>query len=211
MSRMKLIVAVFAATVAVSAMVSTTALAGWMVNGTNLPAGSKAALASKAITIANPKLVSGILSIECTGVEGDGAEIIGAEKGLAIGVVFTGCESKTPLCPLGSKEISTVPVLITQITLDGALATQGVFEPHGAPTKNIFATFKIEGEECSIKGIQAISGKARFLAPEGQDERTDQTVLLFSTNNELKSGLGEAKLHGLGALLLASHQAWSYL
>ncbi len=212
MSKTKLIVAVFAAMVAISAVTSATAFAGWKVGGTELAAGAKQKLMTSGI-VEQPAILEGIgFKITCgrTGKEditGVAPEIEGTNKGGATSVTFHECAGEEP-CAIGSNTITTVPVLLTELTLDGTLAVKGAFVPE---TKTTFTTIKFEGAECALTGTQPVTGKASFLAFTGQDERTFQSVLLFSETGKLKVGSSEAKLHGRGLLSTANLVPWSYV
>ena len=217
MSRVKLVIVAFAAVVAVSAVAAGTAFAateGWMVNGTML-SGSKKLMTTGKVT-SNGKLSAAGVEIECTSpeIEGNGPEITSPNKGGATSVIFKSCEVTTgkPPCSLATKTIGTLPVLITEITLDGALAVKGKFVPEkGVGTKAVFATIKYEGASCALVGIQPVTGRVSFLASLGQDEMTWQPVLIFAAAGDLFEGSSEAKLHGEAELATENLEPWSFL
>lgn len=212
MSKTKLIVAVFAAVIAISAVASATASAGWRVGGVLLAAGSKQKLMTSGIVEQPALLQGGGAEISCgrvgqEDITGVAPEIEGTNKGSATSVTFHECVG-SGVCPIAGNTITTVPVLITELTLDGTLAVKGAFVPE---TKTTFTTIKFEGAECALLGTQPVTGKASFLAFTGQDERTFQSVLLFSEAGKLKIGSSEAKLHGRGLLSTANLVPWSFI
>ncbi len=217
MSKTKLIVAAFAAVIAISAVASGTVLAatpGWMVNGTNLPANSKLQFKTKAQTMENGLLTAANgISIECTEVESSSAFIVGTTRAEAGSVIFAGCKVTSPAeCKLTSEKISTLPVLLKEITLDNELlnplGVKGTIEAEN--TSKLFATLAFK-EGCILEGVQGIKGKARFLAPEGQDERVLQRVLLYTLSGDLSLASSPANVHGDALLGLANGLPWSFL
>jgi len=214
MSRIKLVIAAFAAVLAVGAVASTTAFAateGWMVNGTML-SGSKKLMTTGKVTQAGLLKGSGV-EVECQGSEigGVNPEIVAPNKGGASSVTFNGCltvRESAKTCTLNTKTVSTVPVLLTELTLDGTLAVKGAIVPE---TKTTFASLTFTGAECALLGTQPVTGKVLILASLGQDEMTWQPVLLFSDAGSLKLGSGGAELHGAGELATENLEPWSFL
>jgi len=214
MSKIKLVIAAFAAVLAVGAVASTTAFAateGWMVNGTML-SGSKKLMTTGKVTSPG-KLASASVEVECTGSEigGVAPEIVAPNKGGASSVVFKECGTvgaSSAVCTLNTKTLSTVPVLLTELTLDGTLAVKGAVVPE---TKSEFAKLTFTGGECAVAGTQPVTGKVLILAHLGQDEMTWQPVLLFSDTGALKLGSGAATLTGAGELATENLEPWSFL
>jgi hypothetical protein len=129
--------------------------------------------------------------------------------GLATSLEFTECKSLVENCSLSSSSISTVPILV-EVTLESTKADVATFTPE---TKTVFATFAFVGEKCAIIGTQAVTGKAKVLAPTGREERTLQLIKSITTavSGELKIGSSGATLEGAALLRLASGETWSFL
>ncbi len=217
MAKTKATVAAFVAAVALSAVLSATALAttpGWMVNGTLLPANSKLALKTKAQTMENTlwHWADGV-SIECKEVESSSAFIVGTVKAEAGSIVFDGCKvTSPPECKLSSEKIQTLPVLLKEITLDNELlnplGVKGTIEPEN--TSKLFYTLAFK-EGCILEGVIGLKGKIRFLMPEGQDERVLQRVLLFTLPGDLTFPSAGAEIHGDVLVGLVNGLPWSFL
>jgi hypothetical protein len=208
MSRIKLVLMVFAATLALSALVATSASAaeaGWMVNKAQL-SGSTAFASTGKVTKGNLTAANGI-NVRCNGEEIKGSGEITSPTKASGQLTFEDCQSENENCTLESEDIGTLPLLLTEITLDGTLAVRGHIE---GETK-AFATFKYLGASCALAGVNVVKGKVEFLAPEGQDERTYQEVLITALPGELQVGSSEAKLHFTALLSLASRESWSFL
>ena len=214
MSKAKVIMAAFAAVLALSALASASASAatvGWMVNG-QLLTGSKA-LATTAAVDETATLSGGGFSLKCNGaiLKGTTPEITSPSMGSAGSLLFTECISTTTNCILssGDKEIGTVPIL-SESTLEGASGVRSTFMPK---TGSIFATIKFEGENCSGSGVKAVTGSAVTSSPTGQTESILQLLSVNTVASEgtLKFASGAAKLTGSALLKLASGEPWSYL
>jgi len=198
---------VFAATLALSALVATSASAaeaGWMVNKAQLSGSEKFAKTAK-VTPGN--LETKEIHVHCSGTVLEGTGEITSPTKAGGQLTFKECESLDANCTLESSNIKTLPLLLTEITLDGTLAVRGHIE---GETK-AFATFKYLGASCALAGVQGVKGKVEFLAPEGQDERTFQEVLITALPGELQVGSSEAKLHFTTLLSLESGKSWSFL
>jgi prolyl oligopeptidase PreP (S9A serine peptidase family) len=212
MSKAKMIIPTLIAVVAFSALASASAsaaTAGWMVGGTLL-SGSEA-LATTAAVDENGKLLASGITIECKGstLNGVAPEIKSPNTGSATSLIFTQCQSKTESCTITPEELKTVPLNV-EATLEGALAVVATFTPK---TKTTFATIEYKGEDCALEGLDAVTGKAKVLAPTGQDERTLQLINAITTeaSGELKDGSSPATLTGSALLKLASGKPWSFL
>ncbi|HSZ12914.1 MAG TPA: hypothetical protein VK790_02645 [Solirubrobacteraceae bacterium] len=198
----------FAAMLVLSALVATAASAaeaGWMVNKAQL-SGSSALAATAKITPGSLTAANG-LNIRCNGeiLEGSG-EITSPTKSSGQ-VTFQKCKSENENCTLSSEKIGTLPLLVTEITLEGTLAVKGRIE---GETK-AFATFKYEGASCALAGVNLVRGKVEFLLAQGQDEGTSQEILITALPGELLLGSSEAKIHFTTLLSLKSGQSWSFL
>lgn len=183
--------------------------AQWMVNGTNLAAGETKALASGAPVHELMKLKAAGVTIECKGknFEFGSPQIEAGDKGATNSLIFTECAADGK-CTV-SKTIATLP-LMEVATLDGALAANISFLPK---TKTIFAVIQVTGLECALAGAQPATGKAKFLAPTGQDERLLQLIESKTTeaSGELKIGVSPVELKASALLKLAADLPWSFL
>jgi hypothetical protein len=208
MSKAKIVLTALAAALALSALVATAAsaaTAGWMVNNEQL-SGSAAFAATAKVTPGKLTAANGLI-VNCKGTSIEGSGEITSPTKASGQLTFQECKSENENCTLASPKIGTLPLLLTEITLDGTLAVRGHIE---GETK-AFATFKYEGASCALAGVNAVKGKVEFLAPEGQDERTFQEVLITALPGELQVGSSEAKLHFTTLLSLKSGQSWSFL
>jgi len=212
MSKVKVAFMVLVAIVAISAVASAAASAaeaGWMVEGKNLAAGVREEVNPVVGKDVNYFLSGGGVEVECTTLKVESGYIEGTNKNGAKSLLFSGCTAKTANCVLSNAAISTLPVL-SEATLDppNALAAVVVFKPEGT----VFATFKFEGEKCSLAGVKAVSGTQAVLAPNGADENTEHLVTAIELKaGELKIGSAAAKLTGAGILSLKSGKPWSFL
>jgi hypothetical protein len=209
MSKVKMIVSMFIAVLAFSAIASASAsaaTAGWMVNGTLLT--GSAALATTAPSEETAVLNGAGLNIECKGpLNGLKPEIKSSNKGAAT-LTFTVCSTKNGECEVPA-EISTAPVL-AEVTLEGALAVSAKFTPE---TGTLFSTVKFSGAKCAVAGNKPITGKVIAKGPTGQDERAVQelTVNVTEGAGELFIASSAASLKGAALLKLQSGQTWSFL
>jgi hypothetical protein len=211
MSKAKLITTVCVGALALSAFASTTsAMANWMVNGTNLN-GTRALATTARVDEESLVKFGGNVAVRCHGETLNEVNIqieSATEMGASSKLEFTGC-SANENCTVPTT-ISTEPVLV-DVTLDGPLAIWATFLPK---TKTIFATIPLEGEKCALAGNVVIIGKAKMLVPTGQDERTLQLLVANVTegSGELKTSLGlAAELKSSALLRLASGESWSFL
>jgi hypothetical protein len=213
MPKVKVVFAGIVSVLAVSATASSSAVAaeGWLIKGTLL----SGAAAISAISSVDEEftLTFGATTIKCKAavIEGITQEIESPNKASARSLIFKECNvTSGGECILTSGgTIGTLPIA-TEVTLDGALATRGVFKPKTVTT---FATIKLEGANCSETGKVPIKGTAAWLAPTGQDERTLQ---LLSTNvtaasKELEVGDTAASLKGSALAKLTSALPWSFM
>lgn len=213
MSKVKMIAAVLIAAFALSALVSASAsaAAGWMVNGTLLS--GSAALASTAAVEKPGTLTAAGVTIECTSstLHSIESEIKSPNTNAIRSVEYSGCSSVTASCALagGTGVIATLP-FTGEVTLSGSSGVVDTFTPK---TKSLFATIGYEGEICALKGVQPVTGKAKILAPTGQEERTVQQAssLVTEASGELKVGSAPASIVGTVLSKLASGLPWSFL
>jgi hypothetical protein len=207
MFKTKMIVSALFAVLAVSAAVTASAPAQWMVNGANLVGNKK--LATTAQVDKKGILTFGGLNIECNGtlLEGSSPEIRAPDAGFASSLTFTGCATTNQNCSVPAN-IGTVPIL-AKASLDGALAVKAVFRPETGTT---FATINLSGQKCAVSGVKPVTGDMETSVPTGQDERTLQ---LLETNQAatglLQVASSAASLTGSALLKLESGETWSFL
>lgn len=216
MSRVKVSLMALVAVLAFSAMVAGSASAEWFVAGTKLPAGSKAALTNTAKVDSDAKLnipAAGI-KILCSGstLDGEAAEIIGANEGKAKSLIFTGCAVTEPAtgCTLEESTIKTLAVTAT-VTKGTGEADIATFTPQ---TKNTFAEIPFSGTNtCAFNEKEPAKGAVKVNAPTGQLELLSQIIegLGSIENNSLEVAKDKSFIEGGKALLtLASDSKWSF-
>jgi hypothetical protein len=209
MSKVKVLILASFAAFALSAIASSSAQAGWLVLG-SLLVGS-AAISPSTIVHKKGVLQYSTVTIECGGLTINKGEIHEPDWVLINSLEFTGCSVAEPsTCKLAKQPngvIGTVPVE-GLVTLDGPLAVKAKGKPK---TGEIFATFKFEGETCSISGKQGVTGTAVILSPEGQDERLWHLVnALTAEAGELKVGEAPATISGSALVKLENDMLWSF-
>lgn len=209
MSRVRMLAAVFLAMAAFSAIAASSAQAGWLVLG-SLLVGSAAI--SKG-TIVDKEIVfvfgGGVLEIACKKLEINGGMISEPDELLAKSLEFSECVVVKPVnCTLEGAKIASLPVE-GLVTLDGKLATKARVDPENA--QNVFATFKINGANCTFTGKHVIIGGISVLDPQGQDERLWHLLNLFvEKEGELEEGSGPATISGSVLVKLESDMLWSF-
>jgi hypothetical protein len=210
MPKIRLVIPIFVAVLALSALAASAAsaaTAGWMVNGATL-SGSKV-LATTAKTDEPAKLIASTLTITCNGatLNGGSPTISSPSMGSATFLEFTSCVATEP-CELVGSTIRTLP-LLSETTLEGALATTTIFKPQTGTT---FSTFAITG--CAAEGNIAVNGQDKVLSPEGQDENTLQLIKSITKEASKELFVGSktaATLEGSALLKLANGERWSFL
>ena len=215
MSKVKIIVAAFAAAFALTAVAAASASAdGWHVNGVELTGSQSASLATlavvdKPVTLNVPALP---LEITCSGhLEGVSPEITAPNTGSASSLTFTGCTVVPTTCTLSSPEIKTEAVTATA-SLAAGTADHLLFKP---TTAKHFAEFELTGSSCSISGKKAVTGSVVFNAPGGQTESlTHELVGLGSLEqgpDELETANDRSYIEGgLVLLKLENDSKWSF-
>jgi len=209
MPKIRLMLAAWVAVLACGAVVSASASAttpSWMVNGKNLT--TTKALATSAVVDESAVLEASGVTVTCTGLNGVAPTLEPGNMASATKLEFTGCTASSP-CSISKNTISTVP-LLAEATLEGSLAVVATFKPQ---TGTLFTTIEFLGSQCALEGNQPVTGKAKVLAPTGQDERTLQLInaITVPTSKELFVGSAGAKLSGSALLKLQSSEPWSFL
>jgi len=212
MSRATVIITASVAALILSAVGAASASAEWYINGAKLPAGSKVALATKAVVdepaILNvPKLS---LKISCSGLGAVKPELIGTTKGRAEHLLFEGCSEIEPkTCRLNPSTIETEPVLwLTHESF--SIFGFEVWLVHEEET--ILATLVFEGS-CSLAGEKPVRGAVTLGAPTLKTENTSQLLegLGSLENNSLEVAKNKAYIEkGKVLVKLASSSKWSF-
>ncbi len=217
MFKIKVVLTAFLVVLAVNAVATSSASAGWVVEGTELAEGSKAALATtaKVTTATILSMPSLKTKITCKGslLKGETAEIIGTTTLKAKSLTFEGCETLEPKtgCELESqpKSIPTNPLVAT--TVAGA-----TFPENGltftAQTKTVLANIAFkEKNTCALEGEEPVKGAVTLNLPTGEEELSAQTIqgLGSTENNSLEVGGTKAYIeNGAAILKLASGNKW---
>jgi hypothetical protein len=182
------------------------------VNSVELPAGSKAPLATKAVTDENAVFSApGIkLKLTCASLEDNGGALVGENMGEASSLKFGGCSEVEPsTCKLGSPTIETEPVLAT-LSMDVTFPEDRVLL---APkTKSTLASIDLEGS-CTLAGEELVTGDANIKLPTGQEELTGQAIegLGSVENNSLMIAGSKVFLEkGKALLKLSSGSKFSF-
>jgi hypothetical protein len=195
---------------AVSAAVGASqASAGWDIEGAELAAGSKAALASTAKVDSAAKLhMPGIkVTVECTGalMKATNPEIVGTSVAKAEDLTFEGCSTVEPAsnCGLASSSIKTSAVLLSFKEGTVYPEDRATVKPE---TKTTLAEIPFnEGTACALEGVQPLKGQVTVAAPDLQQEEVGAQPIegLGSTeNNSLELGAGNKAFLTGGATLL---------
>jgi hypothetical protein len=216
MSKVKLIVTMLVATMALSAVMASSALAAgeWFVNKAKLT--GTTALANTAAVDTSTVLNDPSLGIKvtCSGslLEGKKPYIQAPNTGGAESLIFTGCSEIAPTtCKIQTK-VETEPVVATLETSASPVASAAIirFVPKGG---KVFATLDFTGT-CAESGEQPVDGAVAAGSQNGQVEQTTHPLEGLGTadgNNSLELFGGKAYLEGGKALLkLVSGQTWSF-
>jgi hypothetical protein len=189
MYRIQALLALSAALIAAGALAASSQAAcgtEWCISGKGLKTGESAELA-KAATVTKAELSIPMFGIvaECSKFESQKAFLTGPNTGKAEGISFSGCAIKGSSCKLGSSTITTVPLKSGPAKPVEGSGKEG--ESITSPeTGTTLTTVEFVGGECAITGKQAINGSAREIAPTGQEEKTEQEIVVKS--GEVKVG-----------------------
>jgi hypothetical protein len=182
----------------------------WMLNGTLLSSEGlpSAPIATEGVVDEKFELNGGGgLNVGCETLLDIRGEIKTVAKASATTLSFGKCKTPTANCEVPAT-LATVPVEI-EFTLDGTLAIKGNAKPQTGTT---LATIKFSGEACALAGVKSVTGAAELLAPEGQDERTDQLLKgVQAATGQLKFSSNAASFVGSALILLANRNSWSFL
>jgi hypothetical protein len=208
MPKVKLVMMTCIAALAFSALASASASAatpGWMVNGKLLAHGESAKFSPNTTVLENFQLTAAGVTVTCETLKVKNGSITGLTLALAESLEFGQCKANNN-CAV-EENISTVPILTHEVTLDGTLAAKATFIPE---TKTTFATINFTNPLCALLGVQPVTGKATVLAPTLQDERVTQQININSSG-ELKVGSSAATLKGIADFKLENGLPWSFL
>jgi hypothetical protein len=201
------IIVILLAAFLLSAAAAGSASAAWFIEGEELA--SSAALATTAAVDEAAKLSGGGAELECTGssLNSAGLEIKALNTLAATSLIFTGCKALSKNCTLSKTEVGTVPV-DAELT-EGTAEDSATFSPKSG---TIFATFRFEGESCSVSGLRPVTGKATTTLPAGQVEKTLQLLSVNTavTETELKLASSVATLTGSALFKLASGKLFEF-
>ena len=210
MFRIRPIIVALCGALTLSAIAADSASAGWFLEGEELAAGSKAALATTAKVDANSTLlVPGLgLSVVCGGstLDDTSLEIIGANAAKAASLTFLGCNTTAPAsgCALEEKNES-IPTVGISAEVKGASFPDAklLVSPQ---TKSILANLSFsETNTCAFNGIEPVKGLLTLNAPKLQEQQATQPLegLGSTENNSLEIGGQKAFVDG-GDVLLKS-------
>jgi hypothetical protein len=213
MSRTKMVVTAVVTVVSgglMSVSAATATTSAWFVNGTQL-SGSAALATTTSVIQPSTLAVSGVITIECTALNGIAPAISSPNKETATSLEFRGCTAAAGNCSLAGQNaggtIGTLPVT-AEVTLQAPPAVLVTFQP----SKSLFATIALTGAKCSLAGVNPVKGKALVEAPTAQNEDEEQRMYgaTTSTSGVLTLGSDAASLFGGGFWKLASGAKWSF-
>lgn len=210
MHRVRFIVAMLMAVLVCSAVATSSASAGWVIEGAGLS--GAAVLATTAKKIENTKLVFAEVTVECSGenLNAVAPQIEAPNIGSVTTLVFSGCSASGKNCKLATSmggDVGTLPVSL-ESTVEDSSEVDTKFAPK---TGTLLTTLAFEGERCSLaEEIQPVKGTVNARMPTGQEEETLQEIKaqVTSASGELKVGSANASLEGATDLKLASSQKW---
>jgi len=219
MFKIRPIVVVLYAAFVLSAIVTSSASAGWFIEGKELAAGSTAALATTAkVDEVSTLLVPNLsISVVCSGSTLDAVspEIIGGDTAKAASLRFLDCNTTKPAtgCALATAN-QTIPTLgITATAKEATYPDEKLLV--AAQTKNTLAEMEFnEANTCAFNGLEPVKGSLTLNVPTLQEERAVLPVEGQGSieNNSLEIGSGnKAFIDGGKALLkLASGKVFSH-
>jgi hypothetical protein len=194
------------AVLACGAVASASASASsWYVGG--------AELSSPAPVTSSTQVVEGITlefsnnTINCSGLELKGGELLAHNGGQVEHMVFTGCilHAGASNCTLSGGKIESKP-----LKLEAALGSKSpedtvVFKP---ATGKVFAEYSITGASCPLaeEGIE-VEGQPAFVLPKGREESAEQELLV---RGKLTGGIGIWSFGGAVKAKLTSGKNWSF-
>jgi hypothetical protein len=212
MLKIKTTIAALAA-LAVCAIAASSASAGWFIEGEELAAGSKAALATTAAVDETLTLKVPTIPIELTCTGGTNKtllakkpEIEGKNKAYVESLKFTGCSVKESTLCTTNETIETLPILTT--TVEGAYPEDKLVV---SPKNKTLAFLEFLGTNCALAGDNPLKGEVTLKMPTGQEEQATQAIegLGSTENNSLELGADKAYIDGGKTLLkLESGKEW---
>lgn len=148
-----------------------------------------------------------LVGIECQKLEMNTGRLVPTATATAKSLVFIECGTiRGSVCTFEGTRIETKPVTLQSLTLEGIRAVNGVIQPE----TNTFAIIEFGGTECSLSGLQTITGKTAFKMPKGQEESVRQEFV-FNTATEVKVAGMLATFKGKGEYRVEKTLApWSF-
>jgi hypothetical protein len=219
MLKVRFMMAALFGALAFSVLVASSASAGWFLEGAELPAGSKAALAStgkvaETSTLLAPALELAVVCGSST-LDSTSPEIIGENTLKASALKFLACNTTKPTsgCALEvtNQVITTLPLKATvreaTVPADRLLVTP--------QTKTTLAEIPFsEANTCALAGLQPVKGSLTLNAPTLQEEQAEQPIEgLGSTENNSLELAGGNKIYidkGKVLLKLATGVKWKF-
>jgi hypothetical protein len=195
---------------AFSGVAASSASAAWFVEGTELGAGSTAAVATAAVVDESLALLVPAVSdlkIECSASTLDGVspEIVGGNTAKASSLKFLSCNTTHPAsgCAL---EVTNQAITTLGINAAGKEASYPDGKLLVSPqTKNTLANFSFnEANTCAFAGVQPVKGSLTLNAPTLREEKVTQLIEGQGSveNNSLEIGSGNKAFVVGGKVLL---------
>ncbi len=218
MSRVRLVVAALSVVFTLSAVIASSASAGWFIGGEELAAGNAATLATTAkvstAIVLNASSLKVKVACKSTLLHGESPEIVGTETLKAKSLTFEGCVTTEPAsgCALEKSSIVTLPL---NATMGSGSAYPDVAITFKAQTKKTLATILFsEKNICAFEGEQPLTGAVTLNAPTLQEELSEQPIegLGSTENNSLEMGGTKTYLEkGKTPLKLAAGERWFFV
>ena len=205
MSRTKIVVAAFAASLTLLAVSAASAsAAGWFVNKTALGSGSSAELAKGTTTVADYELnlLNGQIKVTCTGLQNGEANIVGINLFKATSLSFTGCSSNATHCPI---EPTITTTAVQGAAMAGAPDSIKI-EPVAGATA-LLAIVEFTGPLCALSELP-VKGNFTVSSSDLGSEQTEHELTVSAS--ELKSASDTDTLAGASDFKLASAATWSF-
>jgi hypothetical protein len=222
MSKVRIVVAVFVAALAFSAVASSSALAGmgWFVGGVRQGASGSQALTNTARVTEGAVLSVPSLNLKltCAALSGEKVELSGTTLGKAKHLFFENCSEIEPVtCVLASKNVTVAPVLALPELSGSPTKLLILFHPEtGKEFAQVnFVKNPAQSKACAggLSGEKPVDGAVNLLAPTGLTEHAEQELEGLGTtdNNSLEVAGDKGYIEGGKAFLkLANSAEWSF-